>query len=72
VREVLSAFRPNFQTDVAELLASETPVDIYSAISGAAIQCGGRKTVMLSGMRRRMQDILCGITLIPLVWGAVL
>ena len=32
VCEVLSAFRPNFQTEVAELLASETPVDIYSAI----------------------------------------
>ncbi len=32
VCEVLSAFRPNFQSDVAELLASETPVDIYSAI----------------------------------------
>lgn len=32
VCEVLSRFRPNFQIEVAELLASETPVDIYSAI----------------------------------------
>jgi hypothetical protein len=32
VARILSSYRDNFQADVATLLASETPVDIYSAI----------------------------------------